>query len=181
MPIKSYQIDIDKRNMHTIHIVLWFGAICVCPYLSGKPQWHMSNHMIDPVPLLQSCIMWVTKSHAPKRTDIMRLYIYNSSYHHHQTGSINLPHCCHFFRGCGPEVVVPSYAVGFIYISGLVYFNIVQSYDVQSYGANNQVHYGSMAAFICLHITVHHHHYAAVSEGSEILNFFSGTFCRVCV
>ena len=38
-----------------------------------------------------------------------------------------------FFRGCVPEVVVPSYAVGSIYIpgkQGFVSFITVQSYDV---------------------------------------------------
>ena len=38
-----------------------------------------------------------------------------------------------FFSGCVPEAVVPSYAVGFIYIPGklgFVSFITVQSYDV---------------------------------------------------
>ena len=65
-----------------------------------------------------------------------RGYIHNSSYYHHQIGSINLFHCCHvviLFRGCVPDVVVPVYAVGFIYIPGklgFVYFTTAQSYDV---------------------------------------------------
>ena len=44
-----------------------------------------------------------------------RGHICNSSYYHHQTGSINLSRCCHILRGCVSEVVVhhilsvPSY------------------------------------------------------------------------
>ena len=48
--------------------------------------------------------------------------------------SINLFNCCHiFFRGCVPDVVVPPYAVGFIYIPGKLGFVsliTVQFYDV---------------------------------------------------
>ena len=42
-----------------------------------------------------------------------RGYIYNSSYYHHQIRSINLSHCCHILLGYVPEVIAPSYAVGF--------------------------------------------------------------------
>ena len=62
-----------------------------------------------------------------------RGYIYNSSYYHNQIGSINLSHCCHIFRGCVPDVIIPSYAVCFIYIPGKLGFLsviAVQSYDV---------------------------------------------------
>ena len=40
-------------------------------------------------------------------------HINTSSYIYHQIGSIMFSHCCHIFLGCVPEVVVPSYAVGF--------------------------------------------------------------------
>ena len=36
-----------------------------------------------------------------------------------------------FFRGCVPDVVVPSNAVGFIYTMGLSFIT-VQSYDVRA-------------------------------------------------
>ena len=43
--------------------------------------------------------------------------------------------------------------------------------------ANERVHYGPMAAFVCLHFTLpHHHHYADVYEGIE---FLQNTYCRV--
>ena len=60
--------------------------------------------------------------------------IYNTSYYHHQIGSINISHCGHIFRGCVFEVAVPSYALGFIYVPGklgFVSFITVQSYDIR--------------------------------------------------
>ena len=46
--------------------------------------------------------------------------------------------------------------------------------------ANNQVHYGPVVIFICLHFTLpHDHHYADISRGIELLNCFSDTFCHV--
>ena len=45
---------------------------------------------------------------------------------------------------------------------------------------NNRVHYDPIVVFVCFHITVpHYHHYADVSEGTELLKCLSGTFCRV--
>ena len=61
-----------------------------------------------------------------------RRYIYESSCHHHMI-SINLSHILIFLRGFVPEVVVPSYAFGFIYIPGMlgfVSFITVQFYHV---------------------------------------------------
>ena len=58
-----------------------------------------------------------------------------------------------FFRGCLPEIVVPSYAVGFIYIPGKLCC------------ANDQVHYSPIVVFVCLHITLlHYHYYADVTD-----------------
>ena len=43
--------------------------------------------------------------------------------------------------------------------------------------ANNRIHYGLMVVFICLHVTLAHYlHYAGISEGTELLKRFSGTF-----
>ena len=44
--------------------------------------------------------------------------IFVTHYHHHQSGSINFFHGCHIFCPYAHEVVVPSYAVGFIFIPG---------------------------------------------------------------
>ena len=48
--------------------------------------------------------------------------------------------------------------------------------------ANNQVHYGLMVIFVCLHITLpHYHHYADISEGIEFLKCLWDTFCQMCL
>ena len=54
-----------------------------------------------------------------------------------------------FFRGCVPEVVVPSHAVGSIYIPGklgFVSFITLQSYDVRKYSITLW-HYGYIRLF----------------------------------
>ena len=44
--------------------------------------------------------------------------------------------------------------------------------------ANNQIHYGLMVIFICLHITLpHYHHYADVSEGTENVCYVHSVEC----
>ena len=68
------------------------------------------------------------------------VYIYNSSYYHRQIGSIILSHLWHIFRGCVPEVVVPSCAVDFIYIYIHIHIYI-----------NNWLHYGPMVIFALTH------------------------------
>ena len=48
----------------------------------------------------------------------------------------------------------------------------------------NQVHYGPMVIFVCLHITQpHYYHYADVStcRSIELLKCLFGLFCHVCV
>ena len=90
-----------------------------------------------------------------------------------------------FFCGYVPEVVVPSYAVGFIYgyipgQLGIVSFIYILCSLMMC--VNNQVHYGLMVVFVCLHITLpYYHHYADVSEGIELLKCLSDTFCRMCL
>ena len=121
------------------------------------------------------------------------IYIYNTSYYHHQIGCINLFHCCHMFPGCVPQVVVPLYVVGFTHIYIYIYMYV---YNLGTTGscfflllcnlmmcANNQVHYGLVIVLICLNITlIHYHHYADVSQGFEILTCLPGTFfLSVCL
>ena len=43
--------------------------------------------------------------------------------------------------------------------------------------ANNLIHYGPTAIFVCLH----YHHRADLSEGIKHMQYFSGIFYRVCV
>ena len=82
-----------------------------------------------------------------------------------------------FFRGCVPQVVVPSYAVRFIYIPGKLGFVplllctiMVCEYD--------RVHYDLIVVFVCLRITLHHyHHYADVSESIELVTYILTTVC----
>ena len=80
-----------------------------------------------------------------------------------------LPCLPYFSIAYVPEVVVPSYAAGFIYIPRnlvLGFFITVQSFDL----ANNRIHYGPMAVFVSLHITLYlYHHYAYVSESIELM------------
>ena len=56
------------------------------------------------------------------------------SCYHNKIRSIDLSHCCVIFRGYVPEVNVPSYAFGLLYISGelyFVYFITVQLNDLR--------------------------------------------------
>ena len=77
-------------------------------------------------------------------------------------------------------MVVLSYAVGFIYISreSSVLFLLLQCRLMIC--GDNGVHYDPIVVLRCFHITVpHYHHYADVSEGTELPKYLSGTFCRV--
>ena len=47
--------------------------------------------------------------------------------------------------------------------------------------ANNPVYCDRMIAFVCLRITILHHHYANIYEGNELIKYLSGTFCLECV
>ena len=87
-----------------------------------------------------------------------------------------------FFCGCVPEVVVPSCAVGFLYIPkklGL-YILLLCSLMMCAY---TQVHYGPMVVFVCLHIKLPcYHHYADLSEGIAFLKCLSGnSVSSVCL
>ena len=86
-------------------------------------------------------------------------------------------HGCHdpivviFFRGCVPELVVPSYAVGFIYRSrdSWVLFPLLMCSLMMC--TINRVNYSQMVVLVCLHITLpHYHHYAYVSWGIKLQN-----------
>ena len=47
---------------------------------------------------------------------------------------------------------------------------------------NNQVHYGPMVTFACLHFTLsHYHHHAGIYEGVELVKWWLDTFCQVCL
>ena len=105
-------------------------------------------------------------------------YIYSSCYYHHQIGSIQLTHCYHIFRGCGPEMFVTSYSVTYcIYIPGKPgIFSLLLSslWWMQIFG---YVLACGSSSFVC---TVHHHHCANLSEGIERIKCLSEIFCRVC-
>ena len=77
------------------------------------------------------------------------------------------------------EVVVPSYAVGFIDVPGKLFFLLLCSLKICT---NNRLHHGPVVVFVCLLITLTHcHHHADLSEGMELLKCLSGTFCLECV
>ena len=83
-----------------------------------------------------------------------------------------------FFSDRVPEMVVPSYAFGFIYIL-ILFLLLLCSLMVCT---NDRVHYGPFVEILCLCITSHqYHNYVVVSESIELLKCLSGTFCRVCV
>ena len=110
-----------------------------------------------------------------------RRYINNSSYYH-QIGSIYSPHCCHIFRGCVPDVVVPSYAGRFTQIPGKLGF--VFHYSAVLSCARIIEYIDPTVVFVCLHVTLHvlhYHHYAGLSDGVEPLKCMSGAFCLECV
>ena len=76
-----------------------------------------------------------------------------------------------FLRGCVSEVVIPSYAFGFvyIYIPGQLGFVLLLCSLMMC--TNNRVHYGLMVVLVCLHITLlHYHNHADVSGSIEIYN-----------
>ena len=105
--------------------------------------------------------------------------MYNSSYYHHQIVSIYFSHCCHIFRGCVPEVVVPSYVGSFIYKypgkAGLpifYYCAVLWCAQIIKYIIT------WWPQSFCLHIALPHYD---PSEGIELLNCLSGTFCIECV
>ena len=104
-------------------------------------------------------------------------YIYSSSYHHHQIGSIHLSHCCHIFPWLC-EMFVTSYSYTYcIYIMGkpgICFHN----YCAES--ANSRIRFGLKIVFVYLYITPsHYHHCANLSEDIELINFLSDIFCRV--
>ena len=86
------------------------------------------------------------------------------------------------FRVCEPEVVVASYAVGFIQIfrgSLVVCLLLPRSRMMR---ANNRVHYDPTVVSVCLHTTVfHYHNYADLSQGIGLLKCLSDTFCLECM
>ena len=102
-----------------------------------------------------------------------------------------------------PEVVVPSYDVGFththththtrtyLYIYIIYLFHIyIYTYDIpgklgflsfitmQSCDACNKVRYDPMVIVVCVQITLHHYHYCAdLYESLGLLKCFSSAFC----
>ena len=88
-----------------------------------------------------------------------------------------------FSHGCVPEVVIASYAVGFIHILGKLglvsfyYCAVLWCVQITEY-----IDFDMMVIFICLHITLpHYDHYADQSQLIELLKCLSGTFCLECV
>ena len=107
-------------------------------------------------------------------------YIHSSCYYHHQIGSINLTHCCHFFRGCLRSLlhnILSLIAYTFRENRNFVVIFIVQF--VMS--ANNRMHFGLQIVFVCLYITPsHYHHCANLSEDNELIKCMSDIFCPMC-
>ena len=65
----------------------------------------------------------------------------------------------------------------FIYQLGFVSFLLCRL----TMGANNRVHHGSMAVFVCLHITLPNYHHADASEGIEHQNASKFILSTVCL
>ena len=80
-------------------------------------------------------------------------YIWNSLHYYHQMGSINRSHCCHIFRGCVPDVAVPSYAGSFMYIPGKPGFLSSVLLCSLMMCANNRSHYDLMVVYLSAHHT----------------------------
>ena len=75
------------------------------------------------------------------------------------------------------SVVVPLYAVGFIYILGQLGFVSFILLCV-----NNRVYYGPIVISICLYFTLpHHHHCADVSESIELRKCLRCILLSVCL
>ena len=79
-----------------------------------------------------------------------------------------------FFHNCVLQVVIPS--------SWEIWVLLLLLLCSLTMCTNNWAHYDPMVVYIFLHITLpHYHHYADVSESTELLKCLSGTFCQVCV
>ena len=93
-------------------------------------------------------------------------------------------HCYNIFRSCVSEVVVPSYTVGFRYISRegwVLCFLLLCSLMIC---ANDRAHYGPVVVYGSLLITLlhhRHHHYADLSEDIKLLKNLPYTLCLECV
>ena len=73
-------------------------------------------------------------------------------------------------------VVLSSYNGNFIYIQGKLALATLSLGSLTMY-TNNGIHYGLLVVFICVHITLPpYHHYADVSESTELLKCLSCTF-----
>ena len=105
----------------------------------------------------------------------------NSSYYHHQIGSIDLFYCLDIFSGCVPEVVVPSFSVGSIYIPGKLRFVSLLPCSLMM-NTDNRIHNGPKVVLVYLRITLpHYHNFADVSECVKPLKCLLDKCCRVLV
>ena len=112
----------------------------------------------------------------------LKEYIHNPSYYHHQSGSIQLSHCCHIFPwlcvwdGC---TIIFCHLLH-IYpgnTGNLFPFLMFSLWYLQMIG-----YIMTCRSCVCLQITPsQYHHYADLSEGIELLKCLSGLCCRVCV
>ena len=93
---------------------------------------------------------------------------------------INLSECCHIFRGCVSDLVVTSYAVGFVYISRDSWVLCLILLCSLMMCTNNRVQLWHDGRSHLLRIALPHH-YADVCEGIELLKCLSYAFCpSVC-
>ena len=97
-------------------------------------------------------------------------------------GNKTFPIVVIFFRGCVPGLVMPSCTVRFIYFPKKLGLCRLSRCSLMTC-TYNRVHYGPMVAFLCLNIKLpHYHHYAALSEGIELLKGLSvNSVSRVCL
>ena len=89
-----------------------------------------------------------------------RGYIYNSSYYHHQIGSINLSHCCHIFLCLGVWGDCAFICCRFYTYTHKhtgIYMRL-QLLCSRRMCANNRVDYGLMVVYGYLHITLSYYH-----------------------
>ena len=110
--------------------------------------------------------------------------IYNSSYYHHQIGSIYLSHCCHIFpRLCawdGCTIICWQFHIYPGKVGFCVFYYCAVLWCAQIIELIMQ--YDLIVVFVSLHITLpHYHHHADLTECIELLKFLSCTFCLGCV
>ena len=110
-----------------------------------------------------------------------QLHIFHRQWHVVQIGNNHIFHCCHItFRGCMSEVVVLSYpAICYVFILG----TLGLGFHLWCVVYGNCKWLGTLWPVGLVHLFAHYpsnyRHLTDLSEGIQLLKYFSGICCRV--